>query len=152
MAEASEAYTLTGDVMLVERIKAPERKVGSIIMAEVKNQRTALGDGPHFVTVLAVGPGYYDDETKAPIALEAEPGDIILVGPASVKYFSFFGDLTNYEPDAIGITRATEIQMRFRGKEGYEKVFSILNGKVKTEVEQHPGLGEPVLCSSEAEQ
>lgn len=129
------AYQLLGDCLIVEKIKDKERKVGSIIMADVSNQRNNYQtDLPHFVRVLAVGPGYYDDETGEAIPLEVEAGDIILVGMASVRYFSFFGDLNSSEQNVIGITKATEIQMRFKGQEGYNKAFNLLNGTTQAEV------------------
>lgn len=136
--EGKEAYVLTGDALLVEQIKEPERKTASgLVMATNINQRNSLAEGrPHLCIVLTVGAGYYDDkDPSTTIPLDVQPGDIILVGPLSVKYFSFFGDLQPYEPDSIGITRESEIQLRFRGKEGYDQAFAILNRKSETTVE-----------------
>lgn len=132
-----EAYELIGDCLLVEQLKEPERKIGSFIMvdAQGKQKGSLSQDRPHFVQVLAVGKGYYDDDTKEDVPLNVKPGDIVLVGPLSVKYFSFFGDMQKYEPDSIGITREAEVQMRFRGKEGYAKAFEILNQSLKDKVE-----------------
>lgn len=133
--EAKDAYELYGDCLLVEKLKEPERKIGSIILATANGRTDTFGqDRPHFVRVLAIGKGFYDDKTGEDVALSVIPGDIILVGPMAVKYFSMFGDLGAYEPDSIGITRESEIQLRFKGEEGYGQVFGTLNKHAKTKV------------------
>lgn len=128
-------YELMGDNLIVEKIKEEERKVGGLFIASVSSHRNTLEtDKPHFVRVLAVGKGFYNDETKEPIDLDVKPGDIILVGPVSVKYFSYFGGLNNYEPDSIGITKDAEILLKFKGEEGYNETFNILNRLTKKQV------------------
>lgn len=134
-SEAGEAYELYGDCLLVEKLKPAEQKIGSIIIATVDTHRNTLAqDRPHFVKVLAVGKGFYNDETGQDVPLNVSIGDIILVGPLSVKYFSLFGDMEAYEPDSIGITRESEIQLRFKGEEGYKQVFATLNKYAKKKV------------------
>lgn len=135
--EAKEAYELYGDCLLVEKLKEPERKIGSIILATANGRQDSFGqDKPHFVRVLAVGKGFYDEKTGEDVALSVEPGDIILIGPLAVKYFSMFGNLEAYEPDSIGITRESEIQLRFKGEEGYGQVFATLNKFAKKKVSE----------------
>ncbi len=135
-SESGEAYELYGDCLLVEKIKEAERKIGSIILATANGRTDSFGaDKPHFVRVLAVGKGYYNEETSQDVPLNVEPGDIILIGPLSVKYFSMFGSLEAYEPDSIGITRESEIQLRFKGEEGYGQVFATLNRHAKKKVD-----------------
>lgn len=127
--EGTKTHVLVGNTILVEKLKEPERKIGSFIMpTDIKQRGSFEQDIAVFVRVLAVGEGYYDDVTKEDLPLDVQVGDIILVGQLSVKYFSFFGELQNYEPDTIGITRESEIQLRFRGEEGYKEAFRILNG------------------------
>lgn len=138
--EGHSSFVLVGNTLLVEKIKAPERKVGSLFVpTDVKQRGSFDQDIAVFVRVLAVGEGYYDDVTKEDLPLDVQVGDIILVGQLSVKYFSFFGELQNYEPDTIGITRESEIQLRFRGEEGYKEAFRILNGQG----EAHTEFSEP---------
>lgn len=124
-----DSLEMIGDLLVVEKLKEPEKKVGSLYVPEIKHVRSSMGADtqPCFLIVVAVGKGYYDDATKTEIPLNVKPGDIIMVGNASVKYFSTFGDLQDYEPDSLGITRESEIQMRFRGEDGYSAIFDILN-------------------------
>lgn len=130
-------YELTGDYLLVESIPEEELKTDSgIIIASVRTNalNTITQDRPHWVRVLACGEGYYSLETdddgnevERTTPLTAQPGDIILVSKLSVKYFSVFGALKGYEPDSIGLTKESEIQLRFKGEEGYRDAFSSLN-------------------------
>jgi co-chaperonin GroES (HSP10) len=134
-SESADAYELYGDCLLVEKLKEPERKIGSIILATASGRVDSFAqDRPHFVKVLAIGKGFYNEETGQDVPLSVAPGDIILVGPMSVKYFSMFGSLEAYEPDSIGITRESEIQLRFKGEEGYGQVFATLNKYAKKKV------------------
>lgn len=126
--DAGSHYELYGDCLLVEKLKEPERKIGSIILASAIGRQDSFGqDRPHFVRVLAIGKGFYNEESGEDVPVSVAVGDIILVGPISVKYFSMFGEMESYEPDSIGITRETEIQLKFKGEEGYRQVFATLN-------------------------
>jgi len=136
-----QGIEIIGDAILVERIKEAEKKTASgiIIGIDVKNQLgTFAQDRPHWVRVLAVGEGYYNDDTGEPSPLNAQPGDIALVSQVSVKWFSTFGDLNGYQADTIGLTRDSEIQIRFKGEEGYRTTFRSLNEGAEAQVEQQP--------------
>jgi len=128
VSESGEAYELIGDIILVEKLKEPERKIGSIIIADSKHAKSSMGEDtrPRAVLVLAVGKGYYDAEGKD-VPLDVSPGDIIFISPHSVQFFSTFGDLADYEPDTIGISRASEIHVRFKQEAGYASSFEVLN-------------------------
>lgn len=136
--QAPSSYQLIGDCILVERIKEPEKKTASGIIYGIDTGNRQLGtiaaDRPHWVRVLAVGEGYYDDTTKESVPLNVNPGDIVLVSGISVKYFSTFGELNGCKPDEIGITRESEIQLRFKGSEGYAEAFRCLNQFVEKEI------------------
>lgn len=138
MAEKEKAsFQLIGDHLLVERIGVKEKKTaGGIILSleDNKNQRNSLAaDLPTFVRVIMVGEGYYNDETKEPIALNVKPGDICLVGSLSTKWFSDL-DIGDYKPHEIGLTREEEIKFLFRGEEGYKRAFGVLNEGIAPEV------------------
>jgi co-chaperonin GroES (HSP10) len=130
LASKGEAlHELVGDILLVERITGEHKTASGLVLAEDPRQRGGLQAGkPQFVIVLAVGKGWYNEESGKEIPLDVKPGDVILIGEASVKYFSMFGGLQGYEADQIGITRESEIQLRFKGTEAYEQSFKILNG------------------------
>jgi co-chaperonin GroES (HSP10) len=139
-------YELTADYLLVERIPDEELKTKSgLILASVQTNalNTLTADKPQWARVLACGEGYYSleedaegNEVEKTTPLNAKPGDIVLVSKLSVKYFSLFGELDGYEPDSIGLTKESEIQLRFKGEEGYREAFASLNGIAPAPVEQ----------------
>jgi co-chaperonin GroES (HSP10) len=131
--EAGETYKLYGDAILVERVPEEEIKTASgLVLApsSAKQINSISADRPHFVHVIAVGEGFYNEETGQDVPLSVEPGDIILVGVNSVKWFSFM-EIANYEPGAIGLTRESEIQLKFKGQEAYRKYFDTINSGLK---------------------
>jgi len=129
MAETnSDSYELIGDCILVERLPKEEQKIGSLYMPSTLNAKNTYElDKPNFVTVLAVGKGYYDEATKEEHPLSVKPGDVILVSPLSVKWFSAFLGMADYASDTIGITRDSEIQLRFFGSDALAKVTETLS-------------------------
>lgn len=143
-SSAREHYQLVGDFLLVEKLPEDELRTKSGLYIPVsKNQlNTFSTDRPHWVRVLACGEGYYSQEedpetgtiVEKTVPLDVNPGDIVLVSQVSVKYFSVFGDLDGYEADSIGLTKQSEIQLRFKGEEGYRVAFGSLNKATETTV------------------
>jgi co-chaperonin GroES (HSP10) len=133
LTEVKSTFELIGDCLLVEKIKEEDLiKKGSLyipISSKMSAREGFNENRPSFVRVLAVGEGYYDPETKASVPLNVQAGDIILIGALSVKWFSLFGAMEGYETETIGLTRESEIQLRFKGEDGFKKVFETLNGR-----------------------
>jgi co-chaperonin GroES (HSP10) len=140
-AEAGDAFYATGDVLLVESIPAEEMKSqGGIYIPSSFDQKKVDGldmNKPTFCRVVLVGEGFYNEGAMMKgengafglpptVALDVEVGDIILVGPMAVKWLSVFGPLFSKGENQIGITRESEIQLRFKGQAGYERVCQIL--------------------------
>ncbi len=135
--EAPELFELIGDCLLIEVIPDDEFKTkGGLILAS-GNDRQVNGlqaDKPTFVRVLLVGAGYYDDDTLEPVALDSSPGDIVLVGTTSIKKFSVFGKLMTYGEATLGLIRESDIQLRFKGEEGFDRTFELLNSSAEEEM------------------
>ena len=128
---------LTGDLLLVEAIPQAEVKTtsGIIIASDSRQMNTVKANLPHFVRVLAVGPGYYDEENPdKTVALDTQPGAIVMVGDNSVKWWSHL-PVTGYKPYEIGITREAEIQVKFKTDEEFRRVFGAINKGLETKVE-----------------
>lgn len=124
-------FLLYGDTLIVERIPVEEKKTASglFVGIETKNQiNTLASERPMFVRVLSVGVGFYDDDGNE-VKVDAEPGNIILVGDNSVKWFSDM-DIKDYQPYEIGFTRESEIKLKFNSKEDYESTFEGLSKNV----------------------
>lgn len=133
MTEAG-GFDLIGDVLIVEEIPVEEKKTKSGLIMNTGGVRRADGldmNQPLFVRVLAVGAGFYNDENGTDVPLECQVGDIILVGRMSVNWFSTFGPLISEANKQIGVTRESEMKMRFKGQEGYDLATSALGGGTK---------------------
>lgn len=136
-----ETMTVIGDCILVELIPDEEHKTksGLVLAPGAQNQINGLSaDKPSFVRVLVTGQGYYDDsddKIEKSVPLDSKPGDIVLVGRTSIKPFSVFGRLLNYGEKTLGLIRESDIQIRFRGQEGYDRFFDALNRAIEKKVE-----------------
>ena len=141
------ALELVGNVILVERIRPPEARTASgLYIAEgpQKQINTLVSDRPTFYRVLMTGEGYYDGEGND-VSLNCKPGDIVLLGQASVRLFSSFPLLTSYEPDSIGYSTDEEARIRFKGQESFERVVGDLDEFVKKQMAaQKQATGNPV--------
>lgn len=140
MNACENEFYLTGDVLIVEKVTGQEYKK-DVMGPNGKMTQIFLAGGvekkidgldmnlPMFVRVLAVGPGFYDpsDSDMKALNCEVEVGDIILIGRMSVNWFSVFGSLISTSASEIGLTRESEVRMRFKGQEGYDKFFGTMN-------------------------
>lgn len=133
-SEVKDDFELIADGILVEFIPDPEIKTKSgitLLSKEASNdnwRNSTSADKPVFVRVLKVGKGYYNEETHETIPLNCSPGDIILVGRQSTKWFSHFAGITDYAQNTIGLTRESEIHARFVGGDlTYQRVSDVLN-------------------------
>lgn len=127
--EASDTYKLVGNILIVQVINEDEIKTksGLVIAQSIKNQVTSVGaNKPTFARVLMTGEGYYDDDGTE-TALETKVGDIVLVPSVDIKFLSVFGKLMSSSDNQLGMVRDSEVQMRFKGQEGFDKFFGVLN-------------------------
>jgi co-chaperonin GroES (HSP10) len=138
-AQFKEQFELIGDIILVERVTFEHITASGLVLArDTRNQINSIAaDEPHFYRVLLPGEGYYDDETKEPVALNVQQGDFILVPSTSVKFFSIFPRLEGYEPSSIGVTRESEIQWRFKGEESFAHFTREFNQAAKAKMGQN---------------
>lgn len=133
---AGSYYKLSGDFLLVERIPAEEQKTagGIILNAAPSTQIGSIGANlPTFVHVLAVGEGFYNEDGED-VPLTTKPGDILLVGQQSVKWFPVLPGFAKYEPFSVGISSEQETQLKFEGIEGYDGWINALNRGIETDV------------------
>lgn len=130
--EGKEYYQLNGEFIIVEEVPPEEKKTkGGLVLPGHERQHDGFAQNrPTLVRVVAVGEGYYDDDTGESVPLDVAPGDVILVGGQSVKWLSYLGPIISSEGVRIGLSTASEVQMRFRGEEGYKKVCELLGAVV----------------------
>lgn len=140
--QCAQDYVLLGDTLLVEEIpnaavtkdiQTHDGKKVSLILESGGNKKL---DGlemnkPVFVRVLAKGEGYFDAETGTDVTLDVEPGDVVLVGRMSVNWFSVFGTLVSTSEAQLGLTRESEIKMRFKSQAAYDRCFAALSAAME---------------------
>lgn len=131
LKEAEDGWYLQGDMILVEKLPAQEKRTASGLITSVGDQGNREGfftKQSNFVRVLYVGAGTIDPETDKHYPVKADPGDIIMVDQANVRFFSNFGDMMDAEGnEQIGVTSEGAIRMRFKGEDAYRRAFEILN-------------------------
>jgi co-chaperonin GroES (HSP10) len=134
--EGAGLYELVGDLMLVEVIKDEEfrTKSGLVITSSIGTQVNDLrADKPSFARVLEVGRGTPNDDGVIE-QYDVSPGDIVLVPLTSIRKFSVFGSLLTYGETQIGLCKADDIQLRFKGQNAFNQYFRILNQAVESQV------------------
>ncbi len=131
--EVGPAFTLMGSFLIVERVPKEEVKTKSGLFLATDDRangqiNSISANMPVWVHVLAIGAGYYDDESGESLPLDTAPGDILLVGQHSVKWLPVY-PVDNYELFSVGVTSEAETQMRFRGLDAYRRFSEALNRK-----------------------
>jgi co-chaperonin GroES (HSP10) len=139
----TDKFHLTGDCLLVESlpnleaskevIRADGTKVSLFMTAGDTKKIDGLElNKPTFARVIACGEGFYKDQDgdMVEVPLEVKPGDVVLISPMSVKWFSILGGIVFTKEQAIGITRESEVQMHFKGEETYDHFFHNLHQEV----------------------
>lgn len=129
--QCGDLHELIGDCIYVEEIPEEEVKTksGLILSTAVTGINEIMTDQrPKMVLVLAVGKGFYNEETGEDVPLGVAPGDIIIVSALSVEWFNIFGGMVCEKDHRIGLTRESEIRHRFKGVDSYEQIFKILRG------------------------
>lgn len=122
-------YELIGDILLVEMMPQPELKSRGGIHLVSGSEKQINGYEkmrPTLVRVLDTGKGYYDDHTGKEIDLSVNPGDVILVATESVRWYNSFGQAVLAGEETLGITRESEMLMRFQGEQALEEISQIL--------------------------
>jgi len=127
---------LIGDILIVERIRFPEKKVGSLFIADSRHiQSTGLtSETPEFYRVLLAGEGYFDEEGGADVPLEVTQGDIVHASSVSVRVWSSFPGLEVAEADILGKMRYGDVQWKWNGEDAFLKFLNDFNQTVKNGV------------------
>ena len=127
--ELADKYYLVGDNVLVEELPKAEVKTKSGIVLAAGGTKAIDGielGQLMMVRVLDVGPGFYDEETGEDVPLEVQIGDICAVSRMSIQFFSSFGPLVSSKGQQIGRIRESEIWLRYKGQEAWDKACQVL--------------------------
>lgn len=125
--ECAGQFSIFGDILFVEEVGQGEVKTksGLVIAESTKQVDDIKTTTAPFCRVLAIGDGHYDED-GADVPVNVSVGDIIMVPRLSVLWYRRFGPLTSDANAQFGITRASEIKLRFNGQEAFDKAMQIL--------------------------
>ena len=130
LTEVPDSYCLRGDRIVVEMLPKEEIKSkGGIILQSDPNQvrgETAAQGQPTLCVVLACGSGYTDDDGND-VALDYEPGAVVLVSELGLKKYSTFPGMNDYNQGTIALTRESEVHMFWPSIAAYETYKKTLN-------------------------
>jgi co-chaperonin GroES (HSP10) len=130
LKESGALFHLHGNRLIVEVLPKEELKKGSLIIAsDMKNLKSSTEENrAQLAVVLAVGNGYFDEATGKVEALPYEQGEVILVSPFGLKYYSQFPGIVDFTDQKIALTRESEIHMSWNDFKAFEKYKAALNG------------------------
>ena len=134
-AEAPNTFRLNGsrifvEVMTEESAGAEVKSAGGLIIAQSKDMRADLRfQKPVIAVVLQCGAGYYDEDAPdKPIPLDYEPGQVVMISDAGLKYYSVFPGLGTFTENRFAMTLESEILMSWPSIEDYKKYSEALSG------------------------
>jgi co-chaperonin GroES (HSP10) len=133
--EGKDLFQINGDTIFIEEIPWEEKttKSGLVLAGSKRNHDGFDQNRPTLAHVLAVGPGWYNDKGED-VPCNVRPGDIILINSLVVSWLSYFGPLISIEGGArIGRTRDQDVQFFFRGADGYQKAYAIMDKIINKE-------------------
>lgn len=128
----ADLFELRGSSIIVEVLPEDEIKTKSGLILAAKPEQlhgSVLQHKALIGLVLAVGAGYYDDETKEDIPLEVQPGDIVLLPQFAITPLSTFPGLDSVTNNRLGIIKDESIIFRYKGKDALEKARDLLNAE-----------------------
>lgn len=105
-------YQLFGSRILVEVLPEPEMKTaGGLVIASSSRQITDTQENKFTAAVvIAVGKGYYDDESGEDVALSVKPGQVVEVVRTGLRKYSTHPMLGGqYSGGELATTRESDI-------------------------------------------
>lgn len=129
--EAGSFFELFGSKMLVERIEinTEVKSAGGIILATAGNTKSTLKkQEPLVACVLAVGQGYTNEEGGT-TPLDVQPGNIVVLNPNGVNFFSTLPGVPSYTDMRVGITTEGDVQLCFKDKEAFNAYCKVFGGE-----------------------
>jgi co-chaperonin GroES (HSP10) len=120
---------LRGNVILIEIFEQEEIKSkGGIVLAKYDGQRMQASDfKAHMGIVLAIGEGYYDEDTGvATVPLDIQPGMIVMVPQIDVQYLSTFPGLKDYTQNKLALTLESNVKVYSPSVDAFLEAEAIL--------------------------
>lgn len=121
---------LRGNRILVEPLPKEEiRTAGGLIMAapETDHRSTLEQNRASLAVVLAVGEGYYNEDTGADVPMDIKVGNIVLINAYGMRPYSSFPSLRDYKQDGIAMIRDSDVNAVWENDEAFKLYAEKLN-------------------------
>lgn len=122
--EKVKSFRLRGNRVLIEPLPKEEIKTagGLFVASSLSDHRSTTEQNRAVLAyVLAVGAGYYDDETKEDVGLDVAPGNIVLVSAFGMRAYSSFPGLVGYTQDSVALIRDSDVNAVWANSEAYDQ-------------------------------
>lgn len=116
--------TIRGSTILVELLPDPEFKTagGLIVATPSDHVKGSMHDNKLLAaTVLATGPGYWDEEAQAYIPLEVRPGAVVVMPQFSAQMLSNMPGINRPTKNKLAIAKEDNILMFYATAEQFNK-------------------------------
>lgn len=122
-------YKLQGNRLLVEQLPKEEIKsAGGLILAATQSDHRSTLDQNRacLAIVLAVGKGYYSEETGEDVAIGIEVGNIVLISTYGLRSYSTFPGVVDYVHDTVALIRDSDVTQVWTSFEDYNAFKGLL--------------------------
>ena len=129
LADGPHKLPMRGNRLLLELLPPPEIKTagGLIVASSLTDHRSATKENAADVAVvLATGEGYYGDD-GAPVPLDLQVGNVVLVSRFGMRTYSTFPGIKDYVADTIALARDSDMHARWESVEAFEAYVEALN-------------------------
>lgn len=115
-------FVIRGSTIIAEMMPEPEYKTagGLIVSTPSDHLRGTMRDNKlEAATVLAVGPGYWNEELKEYEPLEVQPGAVVVLPQYAVQMISTFPGMTKPSGNKLVIVKMDSILLYYKDQESY---------------------------------
>lgn len=118
------AIKLRGNRLLVELVPKEELKTkGGLVIAQSlsDHKSTTEMSRADVAIVLAVGEGYYDDESGADVSMDIKVGNVVLLSRFGLRTYSSFPGIQGMTPDTMALCRDNDVHAVWANIEEFDK-------------------------------
>lgn len=124
-------FKIRGSTIVAELLPDPEFKTASgLIMASPSDHaKGSMKDNMlQAAVVLATGPGYWDEESRAYEALEVSPGAVVVVPQYSAQFISVFPSMNKPTKNKLVLLKMDSVLCYFPSKDAFDMATRELSG------------------------
>ncbi len=126
-----KVFVLRGSTLIVEIMPEQELKTkGGLIMSAPTDHRRGDSINAHKLEigrVVMAGEGYWDEDTKTMLPLEAQAGAIVILPQYSTSILSMFPGINKPTANKLAMVKMGDVLAYYPSAEAFEKAQAKLN-------------------------